>query len=1459
MYEGYMTYGGVEIVNSARAKVYAENGLVPTSVALNCGCDSIPEAIGDDPYTSVIIDQPPWYDPADPYPNDFAGVIPLTVTGLSGSTRVVEVMERLGDGGIPVRGRAASRTIGVTAALVGRSSAGIDAGMNWLSAILHPPCAVAPSGCSGETLQMFAACPETCDGITDPDATPETSTFLTSDLRAIGGDLTGGVTPTQRHNLVTHPSFELQSGGAGTAPDGWTGFEVGQNGTVAYNLVSSDVTDGITSQAHAVEVTADAQGYGGPSGANLLTGDNSTFEASLGDWGSANGATLSRTNAVPGHGIPLTVSYAMQVTWPTGGIPAAQYHMTGLTSGQPYTFSVWVYVPSGQPDLALQIFEVMTGEAITVKDKWEKVQVSWIATGTDDWVQVLASGGSTNGEYCYVDDAEVRPGYPGWRFDSNNLQGWVGANGATVVATDAMGDEEGQLAHNSAGQMKVTWPTGGFPAAQYHLTGLVVGQPYTFTAWVYVPVGSVDVAVSVWLVGEGPIMSTKSAWTQLQMTFIASQDNHWLQVVPKGEHTAGEACYVDDAYVTYGGFTFTDGCGLTLDLDASAGTTYYGRADLTLVNLPAGHDAALYLIAHDAGHTVVASHFAVGDPTVHTQTLTVGPFVAPTNTDHIQVSLQVYGNGGGWEVNQPVDIKWDSVLVTTGSPTDYFDGASAATEGWTYAWDGAPNASASTASGVAGQFVEFVPDDPSRGGTLSTPLLGPICDVVAVAWDVVNTSSAPITVWADMSDAAGTVVVGSPSHSGPGGADVLNPAALDLWWDALANRDNAPANLVCLGDSITEGVGTPEYQWRWQELFRHRARDRYPITNVANPGQGWMPAVNAGGPQPPTTLAGSPTTSTSGPGLGVKCLRVATGQSVTWPQAWCDRVTVMFHHATASAGRGTISIDGVDAATIQSSAGSTAGGQVWDSGPLPPGLHTLSIRGIDANPVVLAGAEFHYGDYGRGIHTYDAGHSGAVASTFLGAAQNTGHWLDYEALEPAATVINIGVNETWADPAQMLTDLDSLIAACDTHSDRGDGRGPRPIVLVVPYRPVKNPHTDQAEANFDTYCDGIRARAGGHIAVYDLRAHWPILTEGNGYETGVMAEDDFPLHPNTNGHDAIADDMMTVFAPEVVTVYGTSIPVGGSTHITVTADPSPGFPNDWTSTLHTSGDAQINPVYTARPEIALQDCVDPLIRTFRNVVTVAGPTEVARYADQTGDTFISTVEWTMVAGEPYAYGVETTMATYIDSSSSIPPSGTAPGVIVTNRTSIDHAGTVCALPAPPSVYCNDDPAWMGLPSPPSYPVVLDTTAPEVLAYWRRTMQMPNPPGVAALVLTIVNDTLAKKGLRVRVWHETDCDLAMPDECGFDTEFTIDYLGPSATLIIDSADRTAMVTCPDGSWADHTRNLRGNYGGPFTFPIVGCGDCSRVAVDVPQNYVTGGVAGLEQGNVEWSVAIAHRMG
>lgn len=367
---------------------------------------------------------------------------------------------------------------------------------------------------------------------------------------------------------------------------------------------------------------------------------------------------------------------------------------------------------------------------------------------------------------------------------------------------------------------------------------------------------------------------------------------------------------------------------------------------------------------------------------------------------------------------------------------------------------------------------------------------------------------------------------------------VVNPDGLRNWYAAVANQEQQPANVVVgPADSIGEGAVSGGFTLRWQYLLQSALRAANPCPGVPAPGIGYIPALSvAGFPAMPVTTSGSPTAGTSDHGMGLKRYRVNNTQYVQWDAQTCDRVLVWYGKSNTTAGGAIISIDGVDKTPQPSSSSATnADGFVWDSGALTPGSHTVKVRGNAAFGFVLEAVEFFNGDYGKGIHVYDAAHFGANTATFTTSFADYGHWQAVAAAKPRLFIWDLGAND-WNtyDTATFLTNVDTHLAKMATAA----GSLAYSVLLVGNYQPA----TGGDPARWAAYQAGLQARAVGNVSYVSMQPPWPNLypNTASPYMYEVVA----PLHPNTAGHAAIADLIFQAITPPRPAVpKGTYLPL----------------------------------------------------------------------------------------------------------------------------------------------------------------------------------------------------------------------------------------------------------------------------------------------------------------------------
>jgi hypothetical protein len=142
MFTGWLSFAGTEVVNEERVRAYVREGLPSLQMPTTCRIDKmdLAKTLDDEPYRTPVIDDAPWVDHDDPDTYQFYGALPLSITGLTDSTRTATVVENMGDGGSTVGARFGTKEVRVTALLVGGNDAAVTAGKRWLTAALAGGC-----------------------------------------------------------------------------------------------------------------------------------------------------------------------------------------------------------------------------------------------------------------------------------------------------------------------------------------------------------------------------------------------------------------------------------------------------------------------------------------------------------------------------------------------------------------------------------------------------------------------------------------------------------------------------------------------------------------------------------------------------------------------------------------------------------------------------------------------------------------------------------------------------------------------------------------------------------------------------------------------------------------------------------------------------------------------------------------------------------------------------------------------------------------------------------------------------------------------------------------------------------------------------------------------------------------------------------------------------------------------
>lgn len=151
-YEGWLEYNGVEIANLARTARLARAASASQVALQPKDYDWILESLGEDPNDANDITNAPWFKATNPASAEFLGFIPLSVEGISDSTREASTTQSAYDGGKTGRSRAATKSFVVDGFFTATSARGAEYGRRWMEGQLNP---TDSRSCVGAELWFF--------------------------------------------------------------------------------------------------------------------------------------------------------------------------------------------------------------------------------------------------------------------------------------------------------------------------------------------------------------------------------------------------------------------------------------------------------------------------------------------------------------------------------------------------------------------------------------------------------------------------------------------------------------------------------------------------------------------------------------------------------------------------------------------------------------------------------------------------------------------------------------------------------------------------------------------------------------------------------------------------------------------------------------------------------------------------------------------------------------------------------------------------------------------------------------------------------------------------------------------------------------------------------------------------------------------------------------------------------
>jgi lysophospholipase L1-like esterase len=359
-----------------------------------------------------------------------------------------------------------------------------------------------------------------------------------------------------------------------------------------------------------------------------------------------------------------------------------------------------------------------------------------------------------------------------------------------------------------------------------------------------------------------------------------------------------------------------------------------------------------------------------------------------------------------------------------------------------------------------------------------------------------------------------------------------NAAALRQWRAASADRANHPADVVVVGDSITEGYFVPDGD-RWISRFRDDLQASNP-SGVAG-GEGFIPAWHLGRPFDQSapawsqrwTLSGfSQDWVDSGYGLARRALVFSDARQTASITVTADRVWVAYTEGPDE-GFFRVTVDNQLPALVNSTAKATRSGRVWDSGPLPAGSHTVSVAVAPGSKAVLDGIMPFHGDggsgtnLGRGVRVWDGGHSRYTSTEF---AEDPASWSQgFDTISPDLVIVELGSNDQYFHhtPEVLRANLNHIVDAIRQQANATGN--PVPSIALMPVWAAG----DRSAADWQRYRAAILAAADDRgCAVLDA---WNELHQAPATPSSGSLFIDV-VHPSVAGHRWLGDTINRLLA-----------------------------------------------------------------------------------------------------------------------------------------------------------------------------------------------------------------------------------------------------------------------------------------------------------------------------------------
>ena len=302
---------------------------------------------------------------------------------------------------------------------------------------------------------------------------------------------------------------------------------------------------------------------------------------------------------------------------------------------------------------------------------------------------------------------------------------------------------------------------------------------------------------------------------------------------------------------------------------------------------------------------------------------------------------------------------------------------------------------------------------------------------------------------------------------------------LRRWHADLGMAHSQAVNVLLIGDSVGAGSNadsaaapyTGPGPGAWAKTFLRRLQQshgagrgsQYLAANwifLPSNGHNWSHSADV--------------TGTTNGGLGRWAVNIGANTSTYIETVQdCDRFHI-YYPAGLLGGMGAFNVivDGVTLATVTPPGTGGTWDQVFDSGDLGPGRHTIRLQcsTTGANGPLIEGGIFFNGDYQKGVHLFNGSHGGETSAFFADPSQET--WASrVGTMAPSLVIYAMGLNDltlgttitnfkaninyalnlirtnTTNDPSEVI-----LIPHAHAYDDAGAGYVEHPESDWLPYR-----------------------------------------------------------------------------------------------------------------------------------------------------------------------------------------------------------------------------------------------------------------------------------------------------------------------------------------------------------------------------------------------------------------------